>query len=100
MSVLSLTLCGRVSVEGEGVRADASAALSAKALALLAYLDIEERPYTRDELAALLWGDYPDAKAKASLRQALVHLREVLPESIHADRASVKVVGPVDCDVS
>ena len=100
MSVLSLTLCGRVSVEGEGVRADAAAALSAKALALLAYLAIEERPHTRDELAALLWGDYPDAKAKASLRQALVHLREVLPESIHADRTSVRLVGPVDCDVT
>ena len=57
MSVLSLTLCGRVSVEGEGVRADAAAALSAKALALLAYLAIEERPHTRDELYVVVSGN-------------------------------------------
>ncbi|MDF2776183.1 MAG: hypothetical protein K0S86_5684, partial [Geminicoccaceae bacterium] len=99
MPVLSLTLCGRVAVGGEAVRPEA-AALSAKALAVLAYLALEPGTHSRDELAALLWSDSPDEKAKASLRQALVHLREVVPESIRVDRTSVELVGPIACDVT
>ena len=64
MPVLSLTLCGRVALEGEGVHG-VPASLSAKALALLAYLALEPGAHSRDELAALLWGDSPDEKAKA-----------------------------------
>ena len=99
MPELSLSLCGRVSVAGNVVQPAASA-LSAKSLALLAYLALEPGPHTREELAALLWGDYPDAKAKASLRQALVHLREALPNAIRVTRASVELSSSVDCDVS
>src|SRR5688572_24566692 len=99
MPELSLSLCGRVSVAGNVVQPAASA-LSAKSLALLAYLALEPGPHRRDELAALLWGDYPDAKAKASLRQALVHLREAIPTAIRVTRASVELSSDVDCDVS
>src|SRR5687768_2666355 len=100
MTGLSLTLCGRVTVAGDSVHPSA-AALSAKSLAMLAYLALEPGPQSRDALAALLWGEYPDAKAKTSLRQALVHLREALPESIlRIERTSVELVGPVSCDVS
>src|SRR5687767_5870525 len=56
-------------------------ALSArKNQALLAYLAI--RPglsHAREKLAALLWGDTPDERARHSLRQALVSLRSHLP---------------------
>jgi DNA-binding SARP family transcriptional activator len=99
MPVLSLTLCGRVALEGEGVHG-VPASLSAKALALLAYLALEPGAHSRDELAALLWGDSPDDKAKASLRQALVHLREVVPDSLRVDRSSVELAGPLACDVT
>ncbi|RME47933.1 MAG: hypothetical protein D6791_04565 [Chloroflexi bacterium] len=52
---------------------------SDKARALLAYLAIEsDRPHRRESLAALFWGDYNPAAAKASLRQTLSNLRQVL----------------------
>jgi DNA-binding SARP family transcriptional activator len=99
MPELSLSLCGRVSVAGNVVQPAASA-LSAKSLALLAYLALEPGPHSRDELAALLWGGYPDAKAKASLRQALVHVREALPTAIRVTRASVELSSSAECDVT
>ena len=98
MTGLSLSLCGRVTVTGDVVQ-PAAAALSAKSLALLAYLALEPGPHSRDQLASLLWGECPDAKAKASLRQALVHLREALPNVVRADRTSVELVGPIHSDV-
>ena len=42
-----------------------------KALALLAYLAVTGRPHSRDALAGLLWGEMPDAAAKANLRKIL-----------------------------
>ncbi|MCI0398127.1 MAG: tetratricopeptide repeat protein [Chloroflexi bacterium] len=52
---------------------------SDKARALLAYLAMEgHRPHPRDRLADLLWGDYPQEAARASLRQALSNLRQAL----------------------
>ena len=96
MPSVSLTLCGSVAVTGEGVSATS---LSAKSLALLAYLALEPAAHSREELTALLWGEYPEEKARASLRQALMHLREVLPDCIHVDRTSVALAGDVECDV-
>lgn len=53
--------------------------LGAKDRALLAYLAIERgRCHRREVLAGLLWPDYPDHAARASLRQALHHLRVAL----------------------
>src|ERR1044071_5149900 len=47
-----------------------------KSEALLAYLATPTgRYHPRDKLAALLWGDTPDARARQSLRQALGHVR-------------------------
>jgi len=73
--------------------------LGAKALALLAYVVLEERPHTREELAGLLWGDSPEADARASLRQALKRLREALGGVVEADRRLVELVEPVECDI-
>ena len=56
-------------------------------LGLLAFLALEPGPHRREQLTALLWGDYPDDKAKASLRQALTHLRDALADSLRVDRA-------------
>ena len=66
----------------------------------LAYLALEPGPHSRDELTALLWGEYPDEKAKASLRQALTHLREAAPDAIRVDRTSVALTDAVSCDVT
>ncbi|HEY7636081.1 MAG TPA: AAA family ATPase [Gemmatimonadales bacterium] len=73
--------------------------LGAKALALLTYLVLEGRPHTREELAGLLWGDSPDAEARASLRQALKRLREALGGVVEADRRLVELAQPIDCEI-
>src|SRR5215207_3330644 len=99
MTGVSLTFCGRVSVSGDVVQ-PAAGALSAKCLALLAYLALEPGPRPRDELSALLWGEYPDIKAKASLRQAIVHLREALPDAVRVSRTAIELVGPIESDVA
>ncbi len=50
-----------------------------KAQALLAYLALHpDQVHPRDKLAALLWGGASDARARHSLRQALVALRQAL----------------------
>ena len=98
MPSVSLALCGGVKVAGHRVAGDP---IGAKSLALLAYVALEPGPHTRDELTALLWGEYPEEKAKASLRQALTHLREQVPGALRVERTTVSLVpGEVECDVS
>jgi DNA-binding SARP family transcriptional activator len=75
------------------------APLGAKPLALLAYLVLERRPHSREALAGLLWGESPEVEARASLRQALKQLRDVLGDLVRAERALVEVTAPLACDV-
>ena len=96
---LALRLCGDTvlaSADGTAV----SPPLGAKTLGLLAFLALEPGPHRREQLTALLWGDYPEDKAKASLRQALTHLRDALGDTLRVDRSSVELVGPLSSDVS
>lgn len=72
---------------------------ASKCLALLSYLILERGPHTREELAALLWGDSPDNAARASLRQSLKRLRAATGDLLHVDRATVTLSEAVDCDV-
>ncbi|MEZ4861155.1 MAG: BTAD domain-containing putative transcriptional regulator [Caldilineaceae bacterium] len=51
---------------------------SKKAQALLAYLVVERRSHNREELAGLLWPDYPEASARTNLRNALANVRRVI----------------------
>jgi DNA-binding SARP family transcriptional activator len=95
---LALTLLGSPTVAFEDAHAVVPP-LGAKALALLAFLTMEPREHTREELAGLLWGESPEAEAKASLRQALMQLRSTLGEVVRADRRLVGLGAPVECDV-
>ena len=53
-----------------------------KSKALLAYLALQpEQNHARDKLAALLWEDSDNSRARHSLRQALADLRRCLPDS-------------------
>lgn len=71
----------------------------AKDLALLAFLTLEPGSHAREQLAALLWGESPEAAARASFRQALLRLNRVLGESLKSDRTAVELVEPPECDV-
>jgi hypothetical protein len=51
---------------------------SAKAQGLLFYVAVTGRMHTRTALAALLWGDVPEAAARSNLRKALQQLRRHL----------------------
>jgi DNA-binding SARP family transcriptional activator len=77
----------------------AAPVLGAKPLGLLAYLVLEPGPHSREALAGLLWGESLEAEARASLRQALKHLRDVFGDLVHAERALVELSGPLPCDV-
>ena len=72
MATLALRLCGDVVLTSDNAAVDPP--LGSKTLALLAFLALESGRHTRHEVTALLWGEYPEEKAKASLRQALTHL--------------------------
>ena len=71
----------------------------AKDLALLAFLTLEPGPHSREELAALLWGESPEVQARGSLRQALRRLKRVLDEGLRVDRSVVELQLPPACDV-
>ena len=70
-----------------------------KATALLAYLAVSEQPQRRATLAALLWPDNDEQKARGALRRTLSVLRTALGdrwldaegETIDLDRAGVRV---------
>lgn len=95
---IAVRLIGTASVclpEGAPVHAP----LGSKPLALLAYLLLEPGVHSRERLAALLWGDAPDAQARASLRQALKGLRDALGPVVVLTRTDAAVTDGVDCDV-
>lgn len=63
-----------------------------KQVAIVGYLALDRFSASRDLLAGLLWGDVPDGKARASLRQALSELRAAHPllrAALRIDRANV-----------
>jgi DNA-binding SARP family transcriptional activator len=77
MARVSVQLMGtfRVMLDGDPV----AGFVSDKVRALLAYLAVEGgQPQRREFLAGLLWGDYPERSARASLRNALANLRQVI----------------------
>ncbi|HSJ13586.1 MAG TPA: AAA family ATPase [Longimicrobiales bacterium] len=72
-----------------------------KALALLVYLaGRSPGSVPREELAALLWGDGDEARARHSLRQALFELKRALGPVLAVDPRSVSLrPGSVQLDV-
>jgi predicted ATPase/DNA-binding SARP family transcriptional activator/Tfp pilus assembly protein PilF len=65
---------------------------SDKSRALLAYLALNGRyPHPRDTLATLLWGDYTQQAARASLRQTLSNLRQVAAPLLATDPPALTI---------
>jgi predicted ATPase/DNA-binding SARP family transcriptional activator/uncharacterized protein HemY len=52
-------------------------------------LAVTGRPHSRETLAGLLWGDKPEANAKASLRKALSGLRKLFDDALIITRQTV-----------
>ena len=75
MSRLAVTLFGPPRIERNGAPLPFE---RRKALALLAYLAATPDPQARAILAALFWPEADDSTARASLRRALVELRQVV----------------------
>jgi DNA-binding SARP family transcriptional activator len=96
VTAIQLTLLGPPAVAAGG---PVTPPLGAKALALLAYLALEPREHTREELADLLWGESPEHEARASLRQVLKQVRAALGDAVRGDRREVALAGPIQCDV-
>jgi len=72
-----------------------------KPLALLTYVARRgPRPVTRVELATLFWGERGEDRARQSLRQALLELKQVLGDNVDVDADAVRVGGDaVELDV-
>src|SRR5690606_140469 len=80
MSRIHVTLFGAPGMVRDGVTLSVD---TRKALALLAFLAVPQRgvvpqPHTRDALAALLWPDLDQTRARAALRRTLSPLRQAL----------------------
>lgn len=74
--------------------------LRRKDLALLAYLCVEgDRPFSRAHLAALLWGESPEEKARHSLTQALRRAAAAVGRrALIMERDTVRWTGAAACD--
>lgn len=93
---LTLHLLGSPEIEaaGEPLQVD-----TRKATALLAYIALEG-PQRRESLAALLWPDSTEARARAALRRTLSVLNRALDRRwLRSARSSVGLVDEWWCDV-
>ncbi len=84
---LRLTLLGGFSISIDGQ--PATELSSRKAQALLSYLAVTGRSYTRTALAGLLWPDVPETNARMNLRKELARLRQVVRPYLRIERDSV-----------
>ena len=75
-ATLQLTLLGKPEIRLDG--ALLASRLPVKGVALLAYLAVTGQTCSREALAGLLWGETPDAAARASLRVTLNRLPPAL----------------------
>ncbi len=72
-----------------------------KELSLLACLALRGRPVSRAWLAAAFWGERHEERARHSLRQTLVRLKEALPGAVVVDTEQVSLApGAVEVDAA
>lgn len=94
MSHLNLLFLGPPRIERDSQRVDID---TRKATALLAYLAATGQRHSRDSLAALLYPDSRQERARAALRRTLSSLKSAVGERIEADRDVIGLaLGPND----
>ena len=86
-AVLEIRLFGGLQIEQNST--PIAGFISNKVAALLVYLVSTGRVHQRDALAALLWGEMPEADAKNNLRQALANLRKLTQPHLIITRNTV-----------
>jgi DNA-binding SARP family transcriptional activator/predicted ATPase len=86
----------RIELDGQLVAVD-----TRKATALLAYLALTGERQSRDFLAAFLWPDFDDSRAKAALRRTLSALKAAVgAAAIFANREVIGLEADSWCDVA
>lgn len=86
---LKLNLLGPFRLESESGPLRLS---TRKVESLLAFLVLHPEAQSREKLATLFWGDFPEARARQSLRTALSKLRRELGENLLlVDRETVQL---------
>lgn len=89
MSHVYLRLFGTPRIERDGSLVVVD---TRKATALLAYLALTRQQQSRDTLAALLWPEYDQSHARATLRRTLSALNKALPAScLSIDRETISL---------
>lgn len=92
MSDLVIHALGAPAIEYRG---SAISVDTRKAIALLVYLAVEPQQHSRDAIAALLWPDYDQSRARAALRRTLSVLHKSLDEQYLAiERERIALSGP------
>ena len=88
----------RLEFQGQQIALD-----TRKALALLAYLLLNNEPQSRDTLAALLWPESNQSSARAALRRTLSTLRNALDEQLLDFGREIIAIQPGErlwCDIT
>jgi ABC-type oligopeptide transport system substrate-binding subunit/DNA-binding SARP family transcriptional activator len=83
-----LRLLGPAQIERDGE--PVSGFRSRKALALLGYLAVQDKPFPREHLADLFWEAKPESRGRANLSWILNHILAQLPDCLQADRHTVR----------
>ncbi|MBN1249935.1 MAG: hypothetical protein JXC32_19890, partial [Anaerolineae bacterium] len=94
MTTFALYLLGPPRLEADGISVHIG---RRKAMALLAYLAVTGRIYTREALASLLWPEWDPSGALAELRRQLSLLRRCLGDAgLEADGEMVELSPELD----
>ncbi|BAH39992.1 hypothetical protein GAU_2950 [Gemmatimonas aurantiaca T-27] len=95
-----LITLGRLTLLDPSGDEDRELATRKRKLALLTVLATSRRPWTRDSLVDLFWGEQNEARARHSLSDTLSHLRRVLgPDAISQRRTEVALADDIALDV-
>lgn len=89
---LKLRLLGLPQLEREGQPVGGFE--SRKALALLGYLVLQDRPVPRTQLVELFWPDKPEARGRGNLSRVLSNLTALVPDGWAVDRHAVHFSPP------
>lgn len=87
MNVFALRLLGAIQLV-DGKNQDVPFR-SRRAVALLVYLIVQNRPIPRPQLVELIWPDKTEKQGRGNLRWALSYLSRILPDAIQRTRQTV-----------